>query len=363
MKNLLRPTAALLVSCILATLALAAVVACQSPEVIPTASPPTETPPLLTPTTIPTSQPTETPSLAPTATPTSQPADEPSTLLPTGASASAKSPDHPALLLSGLPMDRSSVAFLEFGVISQRPSLHNYGTGVEIMSLVHATNEILDEQQVRSAGITSAAFSITSHSTGAAILLGDFQSFPKTLREAVATGAATLHTYRGLELFVVATYYDLYLAVPDSGTLLLARGEEAVARRLIEETIDRRLDGAKLDESLAGLLVHTGTVDFLYARYLETEDSPQEGHAFPQPIFSAGAGTLNEGDTSALYLYIEFAEENQAEQVEFQMAGQDLYGYNSGGRYPITEFRRDGKVVIAQAVVPDIDVDGLLVGN
>ena len=40
-----------------------------------------------------------------------------------------------------------------------------------------------------------------------------------------------------------------------------------------------------------------------------------------------------------------------------------LFLYCPEGRYPITEFRRDGKVVIAQAVVPDIDVGGLLVGN
>ena len=129
LKNLLRTTAALLVSCILAALGLAAIVACQSPKAVPTVAPPTE-----------------------------------------------------ALLLSGLPEERSAVAFLEFGRISQRPSLGGQGAGVDLMSLVYATNEILGEQLVRSAGITSAAFSINSYSEGAAILLGDFHAFPAVLR-------------------------------------------------------------------------------------------------------------------------------------------------------------------------------------
>ena len=267
------------------------------------------------------------------------------------------------MLLSGLPRDRSGVAFLEFGKVSLRPSLRDYGTGVDLMSLVHATNEILDEQQLRSASISGAAFSINSHSEGAAILMGDFHSFPEVLREAAGTGAATLYTYRGLELFVVSKYYDLYLSVPDSSTLLLARGDEAPARVLIEETIDRRLDGAELDQTLTDFLAQTGPIDFLYARHLESESPTQGGDAYPQPGFLAGAGTMNEGDTSTLYLYMEFPEASQAEQVESQMTGQDLYGYNSGGHYPITEIRREGKVVIAQAAVPDIDVEGLLLGN
>ena len=231
------------------------------------------------------------------------------------------------------------------------------------MSLVYATNEILDEQLVRSAGITRAAFSINSYSEGAAILLGDFHAFPAVLRKAAATGAANLSTYRGLELFAVTRHDDLYLAVPDSGSLFLALGDEASARGLIEETIDRRLDGAELQQSLAALLAHTGPIDFLYASYADTEGSTEGGQAFPQPRFSAGAGTMNEGDTSNLYLYIEFAEANQAEEAESQITGQNLYGYSSEGQYPITEIAREGAVVIAQAEVPDIDVEGLLLGN
>ena len=143
--------------------------------------------------------------------------------------------------------------------------------------------------------------------------------------------------------------------MPDSGALFLALGDEASARGLIEETIDRRLDGAELEQSLAALLAHTGAIDFLYASYADTEGS--------QLRFSAGAGTMNEGDTSNLYLYVEFAEAYQAEEAESQMTGQNLYGYSSGGQYRITEIAREGTVVVAQAEVPDIDVEGLLLGN
>ena len=162
---------------------------------------------------------------------------------------------------------------------------------------------------------------------------------------------------------MVSRTYDLYLAVPDSGTLLLAQGDKEAARALIEETIDRWLDGAELDQTLAAFLVQTGTVNSLHARYPDTEGSSQSSAAYPQPVFSAGGGTMNEGDTSTLYLYMDFAEASQAERVESQMTRHDLYGYNSGGQYPITEIRREDKVVIAQAVVPDIDVEGLLLGN
>jgi hypothetical protein len=46
--------------------------------------------------------------------------------------------DHPALLLSGLPTDSPIIAFVEFGTVSQRPSLSSVKD--EFMSLVYATN-------------------------------------------------------------------------------------------------------------------------------------------------------------------------------------------------------------------------------
>ena len=139
-------------------------------------------------------------------------------------------------LLNGLPTDRSEVWFVEFGRISQRPSQQDHGWD-EL--LVDATNGILDAELVDSAGITSAAFSINSGREGAAILLGNFGPFPGVLREAADKGEATLHTHRGLELFVVTEHSDLYVAVPDSNTLLLAQGDGALPRQLIEEMIDR----------------------------------------------------------------------------------------------------------------------------
>ena len=316
------------------------------------------------PTSLPTAQPTvePTPSI-PAATPTSEPTTEPTPSVPTRAPVAVGSLDHPVELLSGLPSGASTVAFVEFVAVSQRPSLRGL-LDDQLMSLVYATNEILDEQQVKSSGITSAAFGINNWSDGAAILLGDFRAFPDILREAAAAGTATLQTYRGLELFAVTDYHDLYIAMPDSGTLLLAQGDEATARQLLEETIDRYLDGSELDESLAGLLGHTGPIVFLVAKRTETEDGAQGGRSFPLPKFFAGAGTLNEGDTSTLYLYYEFDDPAQAEQIESQMTGEEeLQGYNSGENYPITETRRDGRAVIAQAVVLDIDLGGLLLGN
>ena len=141
---------------------------------------------------------------------------------------------------------------------------------------------------------------------------------------------------------------------------MLAPGDGGLPRQLLEEMIDRRLDGAELDESLARLLMHTGPIDFLVAQFPETGNSVI---GLPGSIFAAGAGRMNEGDTSTLHLYWEFANPAQAQQAESQITGQHVNGYNSGENHPVTGVRRDGKLVTAQAVVPDIDVAGLLLGN
>ena len=343
MKYLLGPKPAFLGLFILGALMLAVIVACEPPAATPAALSPTETP---------------APSL-PTATPTSGPPGETATSLPTKGDVPPGSRGHPAGLLSGLPTDRSEVWFVEFGKVSQRPGQQRHGRD-DLRLLVNATNGILDEELVESAGITSAAFGINSGREGSAILQGDFSTFPEILREAAEMGGAALHTYRGLELFVVTDHSDLYLAVPESGTLLLAQGDGELPRQLIEEAIDRRLDGAELDESLARLLMHTGPIDFLVAQFPETGNSVS---ALPGSIFAADAGRMNEGDTSTLHLYWEFASPVQAQEAESLMAGQHLNGYNSGEDHPITDVRRNGTTVTAQAVVPDIDVGGLLFGN
>ena len=343
MKNPLGPTAVFLALFILGALMLSAIVACEAPTPTPAALLSTETPAPPLPTAAPTSGPT-----AGTVAP-----------LPTGADAAAGSRSHPANLLNGLPTNRSAVWFVEFAKVSQRPSQRNHWEE-DLELLVRATNGILDSELVRSAGITSAVFSINSRREGAAILLGDFRSFPEVLREAAETGGAALHTHRGLDLFVVTDHSDLYMAMPDSGTLLLAQGDGGLPRQLLEEMIDRRLDGAELDESLARLLMHTGPIDFLVAQFPETGNSVI---GLPGSIFAVGAGRMNEGDTSTLHLYWEFANPAQAQQAESQMAGQHLQGYNSGEKHAITGIQQDGKTVTAQAVVPDIDMAGLLLGN
>ena len=341
MKNPLGPPAVFLAVIILASMTLTALMACEASTPTPAALLPTETP------------------APPPATPTPGPTDAPVAPLPTGAHSSAGSQAEPAMLLNGLPTNRSEVWFVEFAKVSQRPSQRNHWDE-DLKLLVRATNGILDQELVESAGITSAAFSVNSGREGAAILQGDLSAFPEVLGKAAEMGGAALHTHRGLELFVVTDHSDLYLAVPDSGTLLLAQGDGALPRRLIEEMIGRRLDGGELDESLARLLVHTGPIDFLVAQFSEAGNSIL---GLPGSIFVAGAGKMNEGDTSTLHFYWEFDSLAQAQEAESLITGQHLNGYNSGEDHPVTDVRRDGTTVTAQAAVPDIDVGGLLFGN
>ena len=333
----------LFVQGLLAALVFSAIVACEAPTPTPAALLPTGTP----------APP------RPTATPMSEPSAAPVALLPTETHSSAGSQAEPTMLLNGLPTRRSEVWFVEVARVSQRPSQRNHWDEY-LELLVRATNGILDQELVESARITSAAFSVNSGRGGAAIPQGDFSVFPEVLGKAAEMGEAALHTHRGLELFVVTDHSDLYLGVPNSGTLLLAQGDGALPRRLIEEMIGRRLDGGELDESLARLLVCTGPIDFLVARFSETGNSVL---GLPGSIFVAGAGRMNEGDTSTLLLYWEFDSLARAQEAESLMTGQHLNGYDSGEDHSVTDVRRDSTTVTAQAAVPDIDVVGLLLGN
>ena len=188
MKNLRSPIDAFPTPIILAAITTVAIMACESLTT-------TSTTPL----------PPNTPTTAPTANITF----------------STNPLDHPAELLTWLPTDRSAVWFVEFGKVSQRPSQQDYPWEDQLLALVRATEGTLNERLVKSAAITTAAFSVNGRAKGTAILRGDFSTFPKVLREAVTKGAAVLYTHREVEIFAFQGRYDLYLAVMESDTLLL----------------------------------------------------------------------------------------------------------------------------------------------
>ena len=326
-KNLRSPIDAFPTPIILAAITTVAIMACESFATTPT-----------------TPLPPNTPTTAPTANITF----------------STNPLDHTVELLTWLPTDRSAVWFVEFGKVSQRPSQQDSHWEDQLLALVRATDGTLNERLVKSAAITTAAFSFNSRAKGTAILRGDFSTFPKVLREAATKGAAVLYTHREVEIFAFQGRYDLYLAVMESDTLLLARNKGSFSRKLLEEAIDRRLDGATLDEPLARLLKQTSAVDFLVAQHHEPQNDSQ---GFPSPNFFAGAGRMNEGDTSTLHFYSEYDNAEQAAEAESLMNGQHVSSYSTGENYPITGIRRHGKMVIARVVVPDIDVEGFLLGH
>ena len=199
-----------------------------------------------------------------------------------------------------------------------------------------------------------------------------------------------IEPYRGVEIYVFADYSDLYLALTDDRTMLLARGDETSGHDSLKEIIDRRLDGGELPEPLHHLLAETGPVDFMIARSMETGGSDQGSQPIALPTFHAFAGAVNEGDTSTVYVYLGFEEEEQAEQaadflsvlkdsgdyVGFEEAGQatdslsvredlgDLfYIYLSETARPSGEIRQAGRAVIAEAVAPDVDVSDLFLSD
>ena len=309
------------------------------------------------------------PPTVPTTTNTPTPTSSP-TLAPTPDLATETPLKHPWALLSGLPANSVQFIFVEADAVIRRPALkEEVESGIKILE--SRTSGVLDAALLASAQIRGTAFGITTEYSGAAILLGDFEEFPEVLRQAPLIadtdsrfqGPGTLDPHRGVELFVFPWYDDLFIAVPDSGTLLLA--QSAV---LLREIIDRRLDGAEVDESLASLLGHTGPIDFLVAQRLEPEAAGQGGATAPFPVFYAHAGSLEEGECSTVYAYMEFAEPAQAEQAKTRLAEHpdlsDLFfGYTKDTGKPVGEVWQEGRAVVARAVVPDKDVPDLFSQN
>ena len=204
------------------------------------------------------------------------------------------------------------------------------------------------------------------------IMSGDFEGLPEALRETVSVAEANstlsspreVDPYRGLEVFVFPCHHDLFIAVPDSKTLLLADNEW-----LLSEAIDRHLDGGELHPYFADMFNRVETVDFLVAiapnaQMFDLDDTSSP----PSPVFLAHAGHLNEGGTSTVYAYLEFAEDGHAEEaLELQSSRPDLgdlfFGYKRDTVTPTGNLWREGRALIARAVVPDEAVADLFLTN
>ncbi len=181
-----------------------------------------------------------------------------------------------------------------------------------------------------------------------------------------AQSPIALEPYRGVEVFLFQSRFSsLYLAVPGPDAMLLVQADGSSGYDRLKAMIDRRLDGGKLPEALAGLLAETGDVDFMTAQSLESESGAQSGEPFPFPTFIAHAGALEEDETSTLYAYWGFAGEEQAAQaMDFFSTLEDLgdlfFIYHSETGRPVGELRQLGRAVVTRVTAPDKDVPDLL---
>lgn len=215
-----------------------------------------------------------------------------------------------------------------------------------------------------SAEIKRAAFGITEdYDIGAAILHGDFSGFIELLRKAPQLSdevsdfgpPSVLDPYREIEVFLFPYYDDLYIAIPDPVTMLLA--QEA---GLIEEIIDRHLDGADIEESLAGLLDAIGPMDFLVAWHLNRADLGTQESL----LFGGSGGWFNGDNMITVFQYTWYDEPASAKQAMAQMQNYPLVqGYNTGKDYPIRETTQEGQSVIAKGYADTFDLQGWLLGN
>ena len=270
------------------------------------------------------------------------------------------------------PGNWSSIFFAKFPTGLERDRLEDV-VGLDVSTLSEDMDKALGPQWARPFGVTGMARSdheLPLWSNGA-VFAGDFGGLIDILREAASTSAATDHMYRGLEFFKVTIprylleeSYDLYFAVLDSGTLFVAKGYEGSGLQLVQEALDRRIDAAELDESLESLLWHTTPMDLLFVINTETYYSePQDESEYPYPRLVGLAGLMNEGATTTLKYHYEFDDPAHAEQIEPLLSERTLRGYGNGKEYPVTDVRRAGNVLAAQAVVDDSEVGGFVFGN
>ena len=277
-----------------------------------------------------------------------------------------------ARLMRGLPPGGVVYTFAEIEKVMRRPAMRQeVEQGFEELS--EKSRGLIGSGLLAEGDVKSLAFAIASDGTsGATILSGDFEGLQKALREVPSLAESSsrfdpprsIDPYRGLELIVFPWHHDLFIAVPDSETLLLA---DSVG--LLNEVIDRHLDGGDLHPRLTGLLGNVKRVDFLVAFVLGAGPAGQgEDSSPPAPVFLAHAGHLNEGGTSTVYAYLEFAEDGHAEEaLELQSSRPDLgdlfFGYKRDTVTPTGDLWREGRALIARAVVPDEAVADLFLTN
>ena len=264
-------------------------------------------------------------------------------------------------LFSGLPSEAIVIAFVDTRKLPHGDSLGWYID--QDLSLLHKrTHRVLSVEMLLGAEIKRAAFAITEDH-GAAILHGDFSGFIELLRQAPQLSdevddfgpPSILDPYREIEVFLFPDYDDLYIAVPDPETMLLAQ-----ETGLIEEIIDRYLDGADLEESLAGLLDAIGPMDFLVAWHWD-----RAGMGASEALLFGGGGGWFDGDnTITVFQYTWYDEPASAKQAMEQMQNYPLVqGYNTGKDYPIREITQEGQAVIAKGYADTFDLAGWLLGN
>ena len=311
--------------------------------------------PTLTPTPWPTRLPT------PTAPPTATPLPTPTLEWPPPAVTPSSSLEELRELFSGLPSEAIAIAFVDTRKLPHGDSLGWY-IDDDLSLLSKRTHRVLSVEMLLSAEIKRAAFGITED-YGAAILHGNFSPFIELLRQAPQLsdemrdfGPPTiLDPYREIEVFLFPYYDDLYLAIPDPGTMLLA--QEAA---LIEEIIDRYLDDADLEESLTGLLDAIGPMDFLVAWHWN-----RAAMGAPEALLFGGGGGWFDGDSLiTVFEYRWYDEPANAEQAIERMRNYPLVqGYNTGKDYPIREITQEGQAVIAKGYADTFDLAGWLLGN
>ena len=134
------------------------------------------------------------------------------------------------MLLNCLPADCSHFAFAGIEVLLQRSAMRGeVESGFD--ELFNRTRGLIGSDLLASAGIKSVAFATTNNENASVtVLLGNFEELSEALREAPSLADTNsrfdpprfIDPHRDVELFVFPWHDDLFIAIPDSETLLLA---------------------------------------------------------------------------------------------------------------------------------------------
>lgn len=166
-------------------------------------------------------------------------------------------------------------------------------------------------------------------------------------------------TYRDVVIYRFQNLPPVYLAVVDQSKLVLGFSVEK-----IKQIIDRVRDGGEVPQIFWDVFSDLGQADFLYAVPVKQENAASPERPFAAVTFTSWTVFFNEDSTSTVRIRYFFEGPEQAATAAAWIQEQgDLQSGFAGGKSLDVKARQEGRAFLIEAIMPDDEVIGLIVGN